>query len=119
MGLSWFVKDAEVTAQYFFHYLPNNIADNFKAPSKQAIDSLQQKLLDSKNTHSGTMIREYIDLCENQKTSVMCDLNLLVKRSFANSKLLKPPITQDFITNELEIIAEEILNIRKLLIGKE
>ena len=25
MGLSWFIKDAEITADSFFHYLPNNL----------------------------------------------------------------------------------------------
>ncbi len=119
MGLSWFIKDGEINTSSFFHYLPNNhVSDNINS-NKESIEFLKQKLLDKKIVSSGTLIREYIDLCENEKDLIMGDLNLLVKQSFSNSKLLKPPTTKDFITKDLENLAEDIIEIRKLLIAEE
>lgn len=119
MGLSWFMRDAEITADSFFHYLPNNLVTDNITSNKESIEFLKQKLLDKKIVNSGTQIREYIDLCENEKDLIIGDLSLLVKQSFSNSKLLKPPTTKDFITKELENLAKDIIEIRKLLIAEE
>ena len=115
MGLAWWMKNAEVTAKRFFHYLPMTSAPSFEQISQAEIDSIEQEFINAGSSSSTTLGR-LLDLREQQKESIFSDLHLLVKQ--CNNKYIKVPETEDLLPYDLLELAEEFVKTYHLLIKK-
>jgi hypothetical protein len=115
LGLAWWMKNDEVTAKRFFHYIPMMSAPSFEQISQAEIDSIEQEFIEDGSSTSSTLGR-LLDLREHQKESIFSDLHLLVEQ--CNNKYIKVPKTEDLLPDDLLELAKEFVKTYHLLIKK-
>ena len=115
LGLAWWLKNAEVTAKHFFHYIPMSSAPSCEQISQAEIDSIEQEFSENGSSSSLTLGR-LLELREQQKESIFSDLHLLVEQ--CNSKYIKVPKTENLVPENLLELAEEFIKTYHILIKK-
>ncbi len=116
MGLSWWFNPDLISATNYFKFVPTKLDYNLQIIGNSDINYLENQLEKSQDTSAMSEARELLNLREAQKDGILNDLNLVFSQCFSRRSQLKPPKSEDLLDEEILMVAERIVALRKKLL---
>ena len=116
MGLSWWFNPDLISATNYFKFVPTKLDYDLQIIGNSDINYLENQLEKSQDTSAMSEARELLNLREAQKDGILNDLNLVFSQCFSRRSQLKSPKSEDLLDEEILMIAERIVALRKKLL---
>jgi len=115
MGLAWWMKKAEVSAEQYFFFLPMPSPPSPTVVNPQELEAIESEFTDESVISTSTVGR-LLELREQQKNNIFSDLNLILSQCKTKQMLI--PKSEDLLHDEILGLAEDFVKTLNLLTNK-
>ena len=114
MGLAWWMKKAEISAEQYFFFLPMPSPPSPTWVNPQELEAIEREFTDGSVISTST-VGQLLDLREQQKNNIFSDLNLALTQCTTNRMLI--PKSEDLLPNEILDLAQDFVKTLQVLIN--
>lgn len=112
MGLAWWLKKAEVSAEQYFFFIPMSSPPSALAVNTQEIEAIERELIEESVITTST-VGHLLELREQQKNNIFSDLNLILSQCKTKQMLI--PNSEDLLHDEILELAGDFVKTLHLL----
>ena len=112
MGLAWWMKKAEISAEQYFFFLPMPSSPSPTVVNPQELEAIEREFTEESAISTSTVGR-LLELREQQKNNIFSDLNLALTQCTTKRMLI--PKTEDLLPDEILELAEGFVKAFHLL----
>ena len=112
MGLAWWMKKAEISADQYFFFLPMPLPPSPTVVNPQELEAIEREFTDGSVISTSTVGRLLV-LREQQKNNIFSDLNLALTQCTTNRMVI--PTSEDLLPDEILELAQDFVKTLHLL----
>lgn len=112
MGLAWWMKKVEISADQYFFFLPMPSPPSPTLVNPQELEAIEREFTDGSVISTSTVGRLLV-LREQQKNNIFSDLNLALTQCTTNRMVI--PTSEDLLPDEILELAQDFVKTLHLL----
>lgn len=106
MGLAWWMKKAQVSAEHYFFFLPMLSPPSPVVVNPKEVAAIEHEF-NEKSSNSTSTVGRLLELREQQKNNIFSDLNLILSQCATKRMLI--PKSEDLLQEEILELAQDFV----------